>query len=113
MIITALLILETVLATLASTHLASTDSLSCPLQERWKRMYVNKDAARIQHIQDAFDCCGFRSPQDMAFPFPQGHQGAQTCVVRYDRHASCMEPWAIMERKVAVMLLLVPMGVFL
>jgi hypothetical protein len=112
-LVAAFLITETVIATLVSTHLASNDDLTCPLQERWKQMYMNKDATRIRRIQDALNCCGFRTPRDMAYPFPQGQQGTDTCMVRYDRDASCMNRWAASERTVALLLLLVPTGLFL
>lgn len=109
----AFLIFEVVLATLAGTHIAPAAGLSCPLQERWQHLFSIKDADRIKRIQDGFNCCGFKSPRDMAFPFPPNPNGAEACMVRYERDTSCAAPWAALERKVAAMLLVVPIGVFL
>lgn len=71
-----------------------------------------KDAKSILRIQDAFDCCGFNSPQDMAFPFPDKTHGADTCMVRYERSTSCIEPWRAAERQVAIIMLVIPVAVF-
>ncbi len=48
----------------------------------------------------------------MAWPFPDGNHGVDACVVRYERDARCLEPWREEERKVAIMLLVVPIAVF-
>ena len=50
----------------------------------------------------------------MAWPFPDAGHGADACVVRYEeRRGACLEPWKKEERRVAVMLLVVPVMVFL
>jgi len=51
----------------------------------------------------------------MAWPFPGNGRGADACVVRYAERADkpCLEDWRDMERKVAIVLLVVPLGVFL
>jgi hypothetical protein len=72
-----------------------------------------KDEESIKTIQDAFSCCGFNSPRDMAFPFPENSRhGANACMERYERDTACFEPWREEERKVAIMLLVVPVAVF-
>ena len=48
----------------------------------------------------------------MAFPFQDAGHGVEACVVRYERTAACFEPWRGEERRVAVMLLVVPVAVF-
>ena len=48
----------------------------------------------------------------MAFPLPDAGHGVDACVVRYERTAACFEPWRGEERRVAVMLLVVPVAVF-
>ena len=110
-VISFLLIYESVLAALAGTHLAPVGGLNCPLGERWQSLFSAK-SNRIQAIQDAFSCCGFRSLEDMAFPFPDARHGADTCEVRYERDIRCLEPWREEERKVAIMLLVIPIAVF-
>lgn len=112
------LIYETVLATLSGTHIAPIGGLWCPLHDRWQSLYKNKDGRHIRAIQDALECCGFASMKDMAWPFPgqgrNGGGGAEMCSVRFEeRTRACLEPWRNEERKVAVMLLIVPVGVFL
>jgi len=112
-VVTAILIYETVLATIAGTHLSPSGSLTCALRERWETMFRGKDSEDIRRIQDAFGCCGFNSPRDMAFPFPSQGHGADTCMVRYDRDTACVDAWRNEERKVAIMLLVIPLAVFL
>ena len=105
-------IYEAVLATLAGTHVAPYMSLNCALKERWEALFKAKNVEMIRNIQDAFNCCGLNSPRDMAFPFPDAKHGSDACMVRFERHKSCMEPWRSEERKAAVMLLVVPIAVF-
>lgn len=107
------LIYETVVATLAGTHLAPMGGLWCPLHDKWSEMFRMKDEGHIRYIQDALKCCGFQSPRDMAWPFPDNKShGADACLVRYERDQACLEPWRAAERKVAVVLLVVPVLVF-
>lgn len=111
-VIAAFLILEAVLATLAGIHISPPGSLDCALRERWRDLFRAKDGKAIQRIQDALHCCGLLSPRDMAFPFPDSRHGSEGCVVRYERERSCLRPWSGMERKVAVVLLVVVIAVF-
>ena len=106
------LVFESVLATLAGTHISPPGSLTCALRETWEGLFSSKDASSIRKIQDRFSCCGFNSPRDMAFPFPDKTHDTDACIVRYDRHQACFEPWRMEERKVAIMLLVVPIAVF-
>lgn len=108
----AFLIYETVLATLAGTHISPPMSLNCALKERWEHLFSRKNGDRISKIQDAFTCCGLNSPRDMAFPFPDSQHESNACMVRYERDTSCMEPWRNEEQRVAIMLLVVPLAVF-
>ncbi|EMC95456.1 hypothetical protein BAUCODRAFT_542127 [Baudoinia panamericana UAMH 10762] len=110
--IVAFLIFETVLATLAGTHISPPGSLDCALREQWQSLFRARDAETIQKIQDAFQCCGLNSPKDMAYPFPGNGHNADACMVRYERTTACIEPWRDEERKVAIMLLIVPLAVF-
>lgn len=112
-VMTAIIIYSTVIATLAGTHLSPPNSLTCALRERWTDMFRAKDAEAIRRIQDAFACCGFNSPRDMAFPFADRSHGAETCMVRFERNTACVEPWMMEEQKVAIMLLVVPLAVFI
>ncbi|TKA30623.1 hypothetical protein B0A50_02343 [Salinomyces thailandicus] len=111
--VVAFLIYETALATLAGTHLSPSGSLDCALRERWTELRHARDGAAIKGIQDAFRCCGLMSTRDMAWPFADKRHGVEACVVRYERSRACMEPWRREEQKVAVLLLVVPVAVFL
>ena len=114
-VIGVLLVFETVLATLAGTHLApgtSGGGWKCGLEAVWQRLYSQKDERRVRAIQDAFECCGLNSVRDRAFPFPGNGHGADACMVRFERAQRCLEPWRAEERKVAIMLLVVPIAVF-
>ena len=110
--ITAFLIFESVLATLAGTHISPPGSLDCALRERWQRLFRAKDGESIRRIQDAFQCCGLATPRDMAFPFPGQGRGGNACQVAYGRDRACLGPWRAAEQKVAIMLLVVPVAVF-
>lgn len=107
------LVFESVLATLAGTHYSPPGSLNCALRERWEKLNSERHDKSIRRIQDTFSCCGFNSPRDMAWPRPDATHGADACMVRYDRDRRCLEPWRDEERKVAIMLLIVPVAVFL
>ena len=112
-VIAFFLVYESVLATLAGAHISPPGSLTCALRETWQKMFQAKEGECIRRIQDAFNCCGLMSVQDMAFPLPDGRHGTDACVVRYERDTACFEPWRQEERRVAVMLLVVPVAVFL
>lgn len=55
------------------------------------------------------------STKDMAWPLQDATHEADACLVRYEERVgrSCLEFWRGEERKVAVMLLVVPVAVFL
>ena len=62
--------------TLAATHI-SKEGLACPLEQEWKGMFKRHDAEGIRAIQDALNCCGFKSVVDMPYPFPSGEKGSE------------------------------------
>lgn len=89
-------ILTTVLATLYSLDLVPSATRDCELSTRWQQLFRTKDEPAIRAIQDALQCCGFRSARDMAWPFPP--TGVQ-CSARFDRAMACQGPWtAALER---------------
>lgn len=50
----------------------------------------------------------------MAWPFRDASHGDDACMIRYEeRDRACLDPWRDEERKVAIMLLIVPVMVFL
>lgn len=112
--VAAFLIYETVVATLAGVYVSPFGGMQCALKDRWAALRSAKDADSIRKIQDAFNCCGLMSTKDMAWPFPEkAHTEANRCVVRFDRSRACIEPWRAEEQRVAIMLMIVPIAVFL
>ncbi|KAG7140470.1 hypothetical protein HYQ45_002773 [Verticillium longisporum] len=87
-------ILTTALATLLlQSATASAPLLDCALASTWQRLFQAKDAPRLRAIQDALDCCGYRSTRDRPWPFPTRDVEPGRCAVRFDRQTACAEPW--------------------
>ncbi|TVY85685.1 hypothetical protein LAWI1_G008581, partial [Lachnellula willkommii] len=102
------LIYETIVATLALTHMIPPNALKCELNDRWTKLYKNEDTRGIRTIQDTFECCGLNSVKDRAFPF-----GApSTCATNYGRSNSCFGEWRKAEQVNAGLLFLVAVVVF-
>lgn len=106
----ALTIYETVIATLALTHMVSPDDLTCGLQRQWNRLYSNKDATSIRRIQDAHQCCGLVTAKDHAWPFQDKNNKADACITAFDRHKGCLLDWRQDEQIYAGLLLLVALS---
>ena len=92
-------ILDTVLITLASSLLQG-DALSCSLDSRWRALFRAKNSRAIRRVQDSFDCCGFVTVRDKAWPFPDHEHGANACMVAFDRAKSCLASWRREERMI-------------
>lgn len=105
------LMYDTAIAVLALTHILPPSALSCGLNERWTKLYIAKDARGIRAIQDAFECCGFKTVKDRAFPFTSN--SPSTCAADFRRSQSCLAPWRGAEQWTAGLLLLVAVAVFL
>ncbi|KAI7299862.1 hypothetical protein KC340_g13600 [Hortaea werneckii] len=87
--VAAFLIYETVVATLAGVYVSPFGGMQCALKDRWAALH-------------------------MAWPFPdKAHPEADRCMVRFDRSRACIEPWRAEEQRVAIMLMIVPIAVFL
>jgi len=102
------LIYETVVATLALTHIIPTDALVCGLGDRWLKLFKAKDGDAVRAIQDSFKCCGFKTTKDNAFPFGQPSDCSE--IFGYTR--SCLKAWRKAEQVNAGLLLLVALVVF-
>lgn len=83
-------ILIVVIGTLYTTYMVPGAARDCSLSTIWQRLFRTKDAQSVKAIQDAFECCGFRSVRDMAWPFPPVDVA---CAQRFDRALSCQGPW--------------------
>lgn len=106
----ALTIYETVIATLALTHMIPADDLICGLQRQWYRLYSKKDASAIRRIQDGYQCCGLVTPKDHAWPFQDINNKADACITAFDRHKGCLLDWRQDEQIYAGLLLLVALS---
>lgn len=95
---TVLLILDAVLVTLAATHLPA-GSTKCSLEAAWSGWFRAHDANAIRRVQDAFDCCGFNSPLDRAYPFQASHVNATACMTAFHRTDSCHQAWQASEHR--------------
>ncbi|KAI9825361.1 MAG: hypothetical protein M1826_007039 [Phylliscum demangeonii] len=99
-------LLDAVLITLASAHLAG-PTRACALSVRWRALFAAKDASSIRAIQNRLECCGFRSTQDQAWPFPDKEHAADACRRTFGRGASCAARWDRQERGMLALLLVV------
>ncbi|RYP68825.1 hypothetical protein DL771_006443 [Monosporascus sp. 5C6A] len=78
-------------------------TLTCSLDGAWQRLWSTRDGLAIERIQDAFNCCGFNTVRDRAWPprgdrDDRGDRGDQ-CSKLYGRSAPCVGPWrAAMQR---------------
>lgn len=102
-----LIIYETAIATLALTHMAPPSELICGLERQWGALFSTKNADAIQRIQEQLQCCGFRSVQDRAWPFPDRSHTARACVETFGRNTSCLGGWRQMEQVTGGLILLI------
>ncbi|KAI9833202.1 MAG: hypothetical protein M1819_003825 [Sarea resinae] len=108
------LIYETVIATLSLTYMVP----GCALEAQWSHLYRSKDGDAIRRIQDRFQCCGFNTRVDRAWPFPHGRPGdgfgPNQCERMYEgRNRACGGPWRQAEQTHAGLFFLVAAVVFL
>lgn len=106
----ALTMYETVIATLALTHIVRPDDLICGLQRQWYELYSNKDATAIRRIQDGHQCCGLVTPKDHAWPFQDKNTMPDACITAFDRHKGCLLDWRQDEQIYAGLLLVVALS---
>jgi hypothetical protein len=103
------LMYETVVATLALTHIIPPDALVCDLEKRWRKLAAAEDADAIRAIQDSFKCCGFNTMKDAAFPWGE----PSNCAEVFPYTKSCKKDWRKAEQINAGLLLLVAVIVFI
>ncbi|TQV96721.1 hypothetical protein V2A60_000635 [Cordyceps javanica] len=84
-------IITIVLATLFFSYIPASDARDCLLSTVWQRLFSRHDGESIRRIQDAYNCCGFNTVRDRAWPFPS-HQTARTCEEMYGRSLACNRP---------------------
>ena len=113
MIFVLLTIYETAIATLALTYMAPPSELICGLERQWVEMFSSKNSVAIQRIQEQLRCCGFRSVQDRAWPFPDRSHTARACVEAFGRSTPCLGGWRQMQQVTGGLILLVAVVTFL
>jgi hypothetical protein len=107
------LIYETIVATLAMTYIVPTSTITCGLDKRWLSLFREKNEKAIRTIQDSFDCCGFNSIYDRAYPFTDGTPGNRSsCPDVFKRDKWCSADWRKAEQTNAGLFLLVALVVF-
>ncbi|RDA87605.1 hypothetical protein CP532_3953 [Ophiocordyceps camponoti-leonardi (nom. inval.)] len=87
-------ILTVVFATLFFSQMVPSVARTCVMSDRWQRLFSSRDVDSVRRIQDALNCCGFRTVLDRPWPFP-GDQGARECADTYRRDVPCSEPWEL------------------
>lgn len=87
-VIAVLSLVDISLVASAATAVTSI-SLNCSLSETWSHLFRSKNAAAIRTIQDTLACCGFQSPRDQAYPFPDHNHGADACLATFNRDVPC------------------------
>lgn len=87
------LVYETVIATLALTYMIPSPGLNCGLDEQWKNLWRTKDENAVRRIQDRYDCCGFNSLVDRAWPFVRKGIEPNACQTMFNRTRACAGPW--------------------
>lgn len=108
-----LIMYDTVIATLALTQMAPPNDLICPLERRWSQFFSSKNAAIVRTIQERHQCCGFRSVQDRAWPFPDRSHSAASCAHTFGRQQGCLGGWRQDQQITAGLMLLVAITVFM
>ena len=107
-----LIIYDTVIATLALTDMTPSNALICPLERRWSQLFSNKNAVVIRSIQEKHQCCGFRSVQQMAWPFPDRSHDASSCANTFGYQQGCLRGWRKDQQITAGLILLVAIVLF-
>ncbi|KAK2734507.1 hypothetical protein FQN57_001671 [Myotisia sp. PD_48] len=101
--------LQAFIAIIALTYLPSGQLLSCRLGGQWQTYFQTKNSRAIRAIQDALQCCGFRSTRDRAWPFKDATHDDGACVARFGYQRSCMDSWEASQKQVASMIFAVAM----
>jgi len=98
-------IYSTVIITLLGTHVGPPSGLDCGLRQQWQSLFHIKNVNSVKAIQDQYNCCGFASPTDMAYPFPDKSHKADACMTSFGRTESCFKPWKAEEQHIAGLLM--------
>ncbi|KAG6010252.1 hypothetical protein E4U21_007301 [Claviceps maximensis] len=80
-----------ILATLLLEAVVPSAVLDSLVESEWDELYRAKDATHVLNIQNTYDCCGFKSVNDRAYPFLSAPGG--TCAELHGRTGSCRQPW--------------------
>jgi hypothetical protein len=102
-----LLAINIILLTLATDVLGSPSLQACILRDRWLSLFQTKNAKAIRRIQDAMDCCGFRSSHDMAWPFKDKEHGDTACEIAFGRTTACEGAWAGERQRIMAIMVVI------
>ncbi|KAF1929453.1 uncharacterized protein M421DRAFT_419984 [Didymella exigua CBS 183.55] len=98
-------IYSTVVITLLGTHAAPPPELDCGLRRQWQSLFRAKDSSSLRAIQDQYNCCGFTSSHDMAWPFPGKGVSQDACEKLSGNTKGCLGPWKADEQHIAGLLM--------
>lgn len=88
------LIITTILGTTFFSESIPSSTRECLLGTQWQQFWTSHDASSIRRIQDTYDCCGYNSVRDRAWPFPvKGGSPISECATQFRRTASCRQSW--------------------
>ncbi|KKK18718.1 hypothetical protein P175DRAFT_0504954 [Aspergillus ochraceoroseus IBT 24754] len=91
------------MATVALAYLFPENTLACHLESQWQSFFQSKNSPVIRTIQDRFQCCGFRSIHDRAWPFKDRDHGDNACELQLGYQRSCLGPWREQQQRVSWM----------
>ncbi|KAI1506215.1 hypothetical protein F5X99DRAFT_127276 [Biscogniauxia marginata] len=87
-------VITIIIATVSAEGFLPGQNLNCNLEGNWMRLWRSHDGRAISRIQDSFNCCGFNSILDRAWP-----RKPNECSNLYNRHSSCAEPWRASQQR--------------
>lgn len=65
------------------------DLLPWSLESAWQTWFQHKMEIPVRSLQDRFNCCGFHSTVDRAWPFPDKTHRVDACISAHHRVNSC------------------------
>jgi len=107
------IIYGTVIATLSLSYIVPSVSTTCGLNEQWMQLFRNRDERAIRTIQQGFECCGYNTVRDRAWPFQSQTVDAGECVRRFGWDRPCAGLWRQTQQINAGLLFLVVIVVFI
>ena len=84
-------VVTAIMATLLLEGIVPSPALDFLIEYEWGKLYAARDEARMQVIQDTYNCCGLNDVDDRAVPIVSIPGGS--CAELFGRTMSCRGPW--------------------